>query len=79
MKLPDVAVVAERIRVRLAQAPALRSLRSELAVTPCLREQFDGNEFPGCGKGDKRRTKHAEDCGYGNLLEDIRTLEKATR
>lgn len=69
----------ERARIRRAQAPALRNLRSELAVTPCLREEFDGKEFPGCGEGDKRRTRHADDCGYGNLLEDLRTLEKATR
>ena len=69
----------ERARIRKAQRGPLRNLRDQLDTTECLSEASDLNRLPGCGTGDKRRIKHADDCPYGMLLADIRALDAATR
>lgn len=67
------AAAAERARIRRRQASAIRNLRSLLIQTECAKASHC---LPGCGP---TRDVHGEDCPFGTLREDIRTLDAATR
>lgn len=71
-RLLAAAQACERERIAKAQRGALRNLRSLLGDTQCA---LDCGLW-GCGT---RRGTHVDDCGYGQLREDIRTLAAATR
>ena len=67
----DSIMLAERARIRRAQAPALRNLRDQLSTTECVEDRLGS---PAC-----TNRRHQADCPHGQLLEDIRTLDRATR